>query len=340
MLSGFSWLIKRKNNLLNPLRGRVAVLLYHRVANYKPDQQLLCVNPNNFEKHLREIKKHYRPISLNYLQQCLETGKLPRRGVVVTLDDGYVDNLYCAKPLLEQFDIPATVFMISGYVGEQEEFISDALERLVLSCPSLPAQLNLTISGCRYSWKFQNEEINYPDWDITQGYYPTARHRCYADLHKLLRPLNDNDRRQVIRELSHSFQDPPLPRKERRVMNTDELLALSHDGLVDIGAHTISHVVLTAQSLQVQQLEIAGSKASLEQLLGRPVTSFAYPYGGRGDVGYQSINIVKQAGFKIACANEPGIVGKKSDPFFLPRFMVLNWDADYFAGKLRSFFDE
>lgn len=339
-MSGFGRLMRIGKNLLNPLRGRVTMLLYHRVANYKPDPQILCVSPNNFEKHLREIKNHYCPISLNYLQQCLETGKLPRKGVVVTLDDGYLDNLCCAKPLLEQYGIPATVFVVSGYIGKHEELVSDALERLVLSSPALPARLNLTISGRLYSWEFRNNETNFPDWDITQGYYPTARHRCYADLHKLLRPLNDDDRRQVMRKLSDVIQDPPSPRAERRVMNADELMALSNDGLVEVGAHTLSHVVLAAQPLQVQQSEIAGSKASLEQILGRPVASFAYPYGGREEVGSQAINIVKQAGFQIACANEPGLVGNALNSFFLPRFLVRNWDRDHFATQLRSFFRE
>jgi peptidoglycan/xylan/chitin deacetylase (PgdA/CDA1 family) len=75
-------------------------------------------------------------------------------------------------------------------------------------------------------------------------------------------------------------------------MNADELMVLSNDGLVNVGAHTLSHIVLAAQPLQVQQSEIAGSKALLEQILGRPVAA-AYPYGGREDVGSQAINIVK-----------------------------------------------
>jgi peptidoglycan/xylan/chitin deacetylase (PgdA/CDA1 family) len=132
-----------------------------------------------------EIKNHYRPINLIYLQQCIETSKLPRKGVVVTLDNGYVDNFCCAKPLLEQDCIPATVFVISGYIAKREEPVSDALERLVPSSPALHARLNLTISGRLYSWEFRDNETNSSDWDITQGYHPTARHRCYADLHKL-----------------------------------------------------------------------------------------------------------------------------------------------------------
>jgi peptidoglycan/xylan/chitin deacetylase (PgdA/CDA1 family) len=340
MIPDFGRLKRIGEYLSNQLRGRVAILLYHRVANYKPDPQLLCVSGDNFENHLREIRKHYRPISLSYLEHCLKTQKLPRKGVVVTLDDGYVDNFSNAKPLLEQYGIPATVFVISGYVGKPEELVSDALERLVLDSPAVPAQLQLTISGRRHSWELRDNKTNFPDWDITQENYPTTRHRCYADLHKLLRPLNDDNRRQVIEELSYNIQDSSPSRPERRIMNADELLALSKDGLVDIGSHTLSHVVLAKQPLQVQQVEIAGCKAALEQILGRPVSSFAYPYGGREDVGSQALAIVRQAWFKIACGNEPGLVGNTSNSFFLSRFLVRNWDRDHFATQLRSFFRE
>ncbi len=84
------------------------ILLYHRVADLAQDPFGLAVAPAHFREHLSVIRRYSRPISLRQLLSELRNGKLPRRTVAVTFDDGYADNLYAAKPLLEQSDVPAT----------------------------------------------------------------------------------------------------------------------------------------------------------------------------------------------------------------------------------------
>ena len=56
---------------------------------------------------------------LQQLAQGLQDGNLPHRSIVVTFDDGYAANLHNAKPLLERYDIPATVFLTTGCIGQQ-----------------------------------------------------------------------------------------------------------------------------------------------------------------------------------------------------------------------------
>ena len=107
-----------------------------------------------------------------------------------------------------------------------------------------------------------------------------------------------------------------------------------------MGAHTVSHVFLAAQTEETQRCEIIGSKEQLEQILERPVTSFAYPYGGTDSISPQTVKIVREAGFQIACANTPGLVNARSDPFLLPRCLVRNWPGKEFARRLRSFYAE
>ena len=74
--------------------------------------------------------------------------------------------------------------------------------------------------------------------------------------------------------------------------------------------------------------EILGSKEWLEDVLGEPVTAFSYPYGGSAHYGESAVEILRAAGFALACAGEPGRVTRGCDPLQLPRVTVKNWDGD------------
>ena len=332
--------VRRSFNLaLNQIRSRVAILLYHRIAEHIPDPQLLCVSSGNFEEHLQYLRDYCQPISLFQLNQALLSGRLPRRAVVITFDDGYADNFWSAKSLLERYDYPATIFVVSGYVGKDRELVSDELDRLLLESPVLPDKLCLTIAGKTYSWQVGGTPAQLSAWDVTQDGFPTSRHRCYFDLHKLLRPMNQDNRERALTELWHQVGGSAHARQTRRVMNVDELRELAKSNLIDVGAHTISHLLLTAQPVEVQWQEIMGSKEQLEQFLGRPVTSFAYPYGGvSAAAGTKTLDLVRQAGFHMACSTMSGLVALATDPFLLPRCLVRDWSGDEFARRLRAFF--
>ena len=120
-------------------------LLYHRVADVPTDPHLLCVTPENFSQHMEVLRKNSNPISLSELTKGLSHGRLPRRSVLVTFDDGYADNLHNAKPVLERYRIPAVVFVISGSVGMNRGFWWDELEKLLLRPGTLPEEFTIRL---------------------------------------------------------------------------------------------------------------------------------------------------------------------------------------------------
>src|SRR3712207_6612027 len=126
---------------------RSLILLYHRVAELNSDPWSLAVTPSHFAEHLKILRQQACPIRLQQLSQALSDGKLPDRSVVVTFDDGYADNLYNAKPLLERYGIPATVFLTTGYIGAEHGFWWDELGRLLLHSSWLPGMLRLQVNG-------------------------------------------------------------------------------------------------------------------------------------------------------------------------------------------------
>lgn len=313
------------------------ILLYHRVVDLPGDPQLLSVTPDHFEEHLEVLRRAFCPMRLG----ALGSGKFPKRAVVVTFDDGYADNLIHAKRLLERFDIPAAVFVATGYTDSPKEFWWDDLERLLLLPGILPRSVRLGINGntCDYELG-ENARYDQASYDRDRGWNvemrgdPSCRHRVYRDLCRRLRALAEEKRRELLDRLSLAAAVETRGRPTHRALTLDELLSLAAGNLVEVGAHSVTHPVLSALSLAMQRQEVEASKRWLEEVLGRPVDQFAYPFGSRSDYDAATTEIVRNAGFKLACANFPGLVFCGTDPFQLPRIVVRDWDGDEFYRRL------
>jgi peptidoglycan/xylan/chitin deacetylase (PgdA/CDA1 family) len=122
------------------------------------------------------------------------------------------------------------------------------------------------------------------------------------------------------------------PATEGRPLNEDELVTLPA-GLVEIGAHTLTHPSLPALAADDQRREIAGSRERLEELLGRRVEAFAYPYG---DYDRTTVRLVKRSGFRVACTIHENRLSRLSSPFLLPRYPVRDWPADELERRLAA----
>lgn len=97
------------------------ILAFHRVNDY--DNNSLTASIEMFDKLMRTIKQYYHPVSLKHLVDLLNMGnKIPSRTIVITLDDGYRDNLLFAASILKKYDIPATFFVTSGFINTERVF--------------------------------------------------------------------------------------------------------------------------------------------------------------------------------------------------------------------------
>ena len=133
-------------------RAGVAILTYHRVCDAASDSRGLCVSHAHFSEHMEYLRRHCAVLSLRKLFALLLAERLPRRAVVLTFDDGYTDNLWNAKPILERFELPATFFVASGYVVQTREFWWDKLDRLLLQAGTLFGTLTIRPNGRLYEW--------------------------------------------------------------------------------------------------------------------------------------------------------------------------------------------
>lgn len=325
---------------------RALILLYHRISDLDSDPQLLSVGSRRFAAQLEHISRSYRVVTLQRLTEAIqhEPDTLDRC-VAVTFDDGYADNLLKAKPLLESYRIPATVFVASGCLGTSEEFWWDELDRLLLQPSTLPPRLHLRIHGVEHAYELGSHSsysgddgLRHRSWNVLQNETPTVRHRIYRDLCLALRPLSQRERSAVLDDLRAWAGKDRHGRHSHRCLRPTEVTELGSSDLIEVGAHSVSHPVLGTLDIAEQQTEIHDSRTSLEALVGKPVESFAYPFGTTADYTNQTVTLVRHAGFRRACSNFPAVTTRRSDPYQLPRCIVRNWDCGTFVRMLDRWF--
>jgi peptidoglycan/xylan/chitin deacetylase (PgdA/CDA1 family) len=336
---------RRLRRLRNKFVSTNIILLYHRVSSVSHDPQLMCVSPEHFEQHMAVLREHAAPMSLENLTHSLRTKHVPSRRAVVTFDDGYADNLINAKPVLEKHNVPATVFIPAGNIGQNRGFYWDILESIFLYPGSLPEKLAVTIRGQSFVWElggfavYSDEQfMQHKVWHVEKRSDPTLRHTLYRFLCELLRSLDIAERDRLINELITWAGSKSSDRSMAPTMSENEIQKLIDGDLIQVGAHTVMHPLLVGIPEDSQRQEIQAGRNSLEFVVGHPVTSFAFPYGGRSQYSQESVRLVQQAGFSCACSNYPGVVWNNSSPFELPRHVVRDWDGDEFTHRLEEWF--
>lgn len=295
------------------LSARALILGYHRVAKEPTDPFSLCVSPENFRQQLDVILQYGRPTGLGDLVEAMASDARLDRSVVVTFDDGYLDVLTNARPLLERARVPATAFVIAGLLGR--EFWWDALWRTLQTADRLPDRLCLPMDGGALEWASPNPHTE-------------ARRDLLSKLHVRLVPLSDERRQEALGELTSWAGVRAEKPTTRRALEPDEVIELARGDLIEVGAHGSTHASLPALDADRQRSEIQGSKTYLERLIGRPVVSFSYPHGRWSP---QTAAIVRGSGYTRACTSTNDLVRPDSDRFELPRFWVPDWDGARFS---------
>jgi peptidoglycan/xylan/chitin deacetylase (PgdA/CDA1 family) len=270
-----------------------------------------------------------------------EGKRLEQPGVALTFDDGYADNLHEAEPLLRQFSVPATMFLVSGAMRSPREFWWDELERVVFEPAIRGRSLRLDLRGEIYEWTAPPDPDGRQEadtWQAWQDKMPIPAHQTYHRLYHAISPLPPEQRMETMDELAQWAGIEAVPRESHRPLSASEAAALSRSPQVDIGVHTVTHPVLAKLDYEGQAKEILDAKSDLEELTGRPAGLFAYPYGKRHHYNQDTIAILKGNGFQYACANEPGIANSSTDSFQLPRVTAPALDGHAFANWLAHCF--
>lgn len=337
-------LVRKWQQLINRFSNRTIVLCYHRIANEEVDPWGLNVSVENFEQQLKLFNKKYDVVSVEQLVGKRASSQKKSGAVCITFDDGYTDNFFNAKKLLEKHHSSACFFISSGYIGKPQLFWWDELAQIFLTTPVLPETLDLTI-GDRYltidntdgrlltadqsrklqRWQAKNAPID-------------KRSDLFLCLWDQIRQLRREDIESVIGQLRcWSGYNPATADADVLPMSREQLLELAQNPLFTIGLHTVSHVALDNHPWEIQDAEIGENKKDLEAILTKEVNIISFPYGRYNNT---TLKVVKKHNLKASFTSEKKAVSLKTNYDCFGRFAVGNWTGAEMEQKLDRWFKE
>jgi peptidoglycan/xylan/chitin deacetylase (PgdA/CDA1 family) len=293
-----------------PIFGR-SILMYHRIAHADFDPWHLAVLPDEFERQLLALRGK-AVLPLQEFARLQLANSLPRNAVAITFDDGYACNALVAAPMLQSFGYPATFFVVSQAIERPEEFWWDHLE-FIFHSPQFDFETAASLLA-KYSVKRQTRISN-------QQFAPPDN---FLTLWDILRRLSAEMRRQYLGDLRDQLGIGKVTRPTHRPMTEAELLTLAANPLFEIGGHTATHPSLPSLDPSEQAEEIAFGSHFLQKLIGRPVRSFAYPFG---EWEQATSSILGHAGYECAVTSMHRRVKPSDKKFELPRRHMVNRNA-------------
>ncbi len=260
----------------------------------------------------------YRVIPLAELVEArMHHKSLPDNSVIITFDDGYASNFELAYPILKEFDLPATIFVTTAFLDGEDimwfQRVDLALGR------TRKEQLDWKINDNKLRLKLGTRE---------------QRQESLVCLMAEMKELHDTDLLGEVDRLEQALDvaTPPLTDlpAPMRPLTWDMACDMIYSGLIEVGGHTHTHPVLSSCDSLAMRAEITTCRDRIRAETGDLPISFAYPNGGADDYTRESMQTVREAGFKCACTTISGRVNHHASMFQLPRYGSPEsvWEAE------------
>lgn len=293
--------------LLRPASASVEIVAYHRVVAdiAKAEREAIygiVISTETFRKHCELLRSSFEVVSLeDSIERLSKKRHSDKPTAVITFDDGYRDFYEQAFPVLQDFQLPATVFLPTDHIGKSTPLAHDRIYWLV----KLALENKIPLANAMRRVAATEDLAN--------------MFESCTDLLKLtdvLVYLPMDFREKVIDAMETEIGDRFVPYPaEYQLLDWDMVRKMSQSG-ISFGGHTANHAVLPLEDQAVAEIEIAQCKGKLESELKMKATSFAYP---NGEHNATILQMAINAGFRVAVTtasrtNKPG-----SDPMALGR---------------------
>lgn len=283
--------------------GRLPILIFHRVLPVPdplfPDE----VDAARFDHLMGVVASRFNVMTLGNAVRARQQGVLPTNTLVITFDDGYADNAEVALPILHRHELSATFFVATHFLDGGRMWNDTVIESIRNSTQSV---LNL-------------HDFSLGAFELSG---PASRRQAINALLPKLKYASLTERETGLQVLRGLAGHPAL--SDSLMMRSSQVTDLHRAGM-EIGAHTVRHPILTELDDEAAHAEIAGGRQHLQEIIGAPVTSFAYPNGGPlKDYDARHVAMVRSMGFEAAVSTAKGVSEPGSDVFQLPRFTP--WD--------------
>jgi peptidoglycan/xylan/chitin deacetylase (PgdA/CDA1 family) len=300
--------------------------MYHRVASVATDPWGLAVTPANFAAQMALIQRRRVVLPIGEFVAQARLGRLPRHAVALTFDDGYLDNLTEAAPILAAAKLPATLFLATGPSEHGRFYWWDELAAMILDAP--PTQYAVTIGGERHAIDLEAREPADETRDGWRAWDPrTVRECLYYQLWKAMGALEWTASLTAMASLRRIFPSRPDP--SVRPMTLQEVATLTKRAPFTLGGHTADHVDLPAQMPREALDQILRGNEAIRAITGCDPVGFAYPSGRRDRT---TRLLVEAAGLPWACTTEHGCIPRRPDHYELPRIAAPDVpDIDWLA---------
>lgn len=294
--------------------NNILILLYHRII--KSDYQFwgLNISPETFEKQIKYISENYSVLRLD--DDWIGKVSPEKKYVVITFDDGYVDNFRNALPILEKYNVPATFFVSTDNIDSDAMFWWDELEKIFI------------LDGYHGEFDFDKETFQVRTLE--------DRKKVCMYIRNKLKNSSPDIRSHRLNELRKVLGLKEAVTDELRCVSSEELKRMADTGVASIGGHTKSHLSMgNMESKELLNQEVRESKELLEKITSKPVSVFAYPFGGDEDYNEMAEQIIKDNGFDKSVIVKNANASVKSDMYKLPRHMVSrNMDLEHELNKI------
>ena len=286
------------------------ILTYHSVIEDPLEFDIWThMNLSLFEEHMQILSNESEVVSLNELTHRILKGKIRGNIVAVTFDDGFRNNYTTAYPILKKYNIPATIFLATDYVNNNNLFWPERISYSLIKTKE--KTLNLP-TGLSFSIKENDQKsIAYRktvDWLKTKS---------NQDIFREIKSIENQ--LQVVYDVNDKLFQQFMPLK------WDEIRSMEKEGLITFGGHTATHAILSQLTEEEAYKEMETCKSALDNSLEHEVKIWAYPNGSPSDYSDRDAQMLINLGFNSGIYTmTPDYISKKSDINKLGRFGVGN----------------
>jgi peptidoglycan/xylan/chitin deacetylase (PgdA/CDA1 family) len=259
-------------------------------------------------------------IPLSEVSSRFARGSHGKRWACLTFDDGYLDNLTLASPLMARLSVPYTLFLVSDWVMGRATNHAALLERLVQAREYV--EVPFGERRIALSAKSREEKLAaYAALDVMRWREPQFN----AAIPTIMRDQGFSPE-EVTAEL---------------FLLREQAIAISGDGCAEIGSHTVGHAALAHLPHLSALAELRDSRSALGALLGRTPDLIAYPYGSRDQCGPREFAMADECGYRVGVTTRLGNVfgSSASQPLSLPRTGLSLHGHSHTAAFVRAVLD-
>lgn len=307
-----------KAGLMPGARGMGAIFTLHHVRpaahkDFDPAAHL-TITPEFLDESITKLKADgHIPVALEDLPAFLGNPDQTRPAMVFTLDDGYRDNDWHARPVFEKHGVPYTVFVSGGFVDRTHSIWWETAEQLIGQADE-------------FTFDYGDGEVCQPTRTLPEKY---AAFDC---LHKALECSHQDTIVTRLDAKARASGISPTGIVDREVMDENELRKLAATPLARLGAHTIGHLNLAHLAPDQMRSEMLRSSERIAAITGEMPQTLAYPYGGRCAAGPREYQAAEDLGFKLAVTTNPGVLHRED---LLQRFALRRISLNGYYQKRR-----